>query len=325
MQNFGDITTIREKVLFSLNLIAAIACAVAMVSQLGASSFFGFEVFLSLLPQLLFYCCVIIILTVFWQPRLAASLAALTFLTATPFAFFSNYDRPSGSACVEDDCFRIMTINLWSESDYLPALAELIVEYEVDILAINEASVYTIHPDYQDVYFPQYDTIVHATWENMPRGMGNPISFLSRVPVESYLRVLEPDTGGRAHIAADLAGQWDGLRIVVAHAMTPTSQTGLDQRNTLIDQISQTAEESESFIVLGDFNMTPWSPKFSTLPGTRAGNPRFSMTWPSIFPLLGMNIDHIMFSEDLELVEYEILRSIGSDHYPVLARFRRKD
>ena len=322
---FGGFTTKREKIVFGLCVIAALACALAIVSQFGAESFFLFEVFLSLLPQILIFCGLVIALSAYSQPRLTAGLAALTFLTALPFLSFSKFERPTGGECGPGECFRILTINLWSESDYLPALAELIREYEVDILAINESSVDTIDPAFEDVYFALYDTVVHATWLNMPRGMGNPISFMSREPVKDYVRVLNPDTGGRAYIAAELGDQWDGIRGVVGHGMTPLTPTGLAQRNALLDDITSVAEEADSYIFLGDFNMTPWSPKFASLPGRRAGDPRFSMTWPTIFPPLGMSIDHIMFSDDLELVDFEILRSVGSDHYPVLAQFRRAD
>ncbi|MFN3213333.1 MAG: endonuclease/exonuclease/phosphatase family protein [Henriciella sp.] len=322
---FGGFTTKRELIVFGLCLAAALACAAAIVSQFGATSFFLFEVYLSLLPQILVFCVAVIALSAYSLPRLTAGLAALTFVTALPFLTFSKFERPTGPACGPEECFRILTINLWSESDYLPALAELIREYEVDILIVNESSVDTIDPAFEDIYFPQYDTVVHATYLNMPRRMGNPISFMSREPVKGFERVLHPDTGGRAYIAADLDEQWDGIRVITGHGMTPTSQTGLAQRNALLEYLTNVAEESESFILLGDFNMTPWSPTFATLPGKRAGDPRLSMTWPTIFPLLGMSIDHIMFSDDLELVDFQILRSIGSDHYPLLAQFRRRD
>ncbi|MEO1552875.1 MAG: endonuclease/exonuclease/phosphatase family protein [Pseudomonadota bacterium] len=325
MFTFGEFAAKRQKLLFALSALAAACGAIAILAQLGANSFFLFELFLSLLPQVLLFCSLVVALTILWQPRLAAGLAALTFMAAFPVVFFSKYETPTQSDCGPDECFKILTINLWGESNNLPALSSLIHEHEVDIVAISEASHDTIDPNYQDQYFSNYSTVIHATWLNMPRGMGNPISFLSRKPVEDVVRVLNRDTGGRAYIAADLAEELDGLRIVVAHARTPLKPSGLSQRNALIDDISEVAKDSESFILLGDFNMTPWSPKFRSLPGKRAGDPRFSRTWPTMLPLLGMSIDHIMFSDDLELVEFEILRSIGSDHYPVMAKFKRKD
>ncbi|MEM7637850.1 MAG: endonuclease/exonuclease/phosphatase family protein [Pseudomonadota bacterium] len=325
MSNMMAFTTGRDIILFGLCALTALFGALAIMAQLAAEKFFLLEMFVSLLPQVLVFGGLVTALCLFWRPRVAAGLAALTLITAFPFLFFSKYETPTASECGPDECFTILTINLWSESDYLPALSELIQEYEFDIVAVNEASEDTFDPRFENTFFPGFETVIHANWLTMPRGMGNPLSFFSRKPVYDFSRVLNRDTGRRAYITVDLAEEWDGVRIVMAHAMTPTSPRGLSQRNALIDDITEIAEESSSYIVLGDFNMTPWSPKFGSLPGKRAGDPRFTMTWPTIFPVLGMPIDHIMFSDDLELIEFEILRSIGSDHYPIMAKFKRKD
>lgn len=283
------------------------------------------EIIVSLLPQILIMGVLATLALSFHDKRIAMIGAVLTLVASLPFLTLSKFESPTGSTCQPDECLTIMTINIWSESEFLPALSYVVDDYQLDLLAINEATEISANAVYGNYFFPRFDAAIHATWLNMPRGMGNPISLFSRIDIADFERVLRKDTGRRAYIAAELDDGWEGTRIVVAHAMTPVTPSGLVQRNALIRAGTKAAERSESYIFLGDFNLTPWSSIFRELPGKRAGDPRFSKTWPSQLPLLGMSIDHIMFSDDLELVEFEILGSIGSDHYPVMAKFKRKD
>lgn len=314
----------RRVILLSACSLTIAICVVTMIGQIGSPTFFLLEVLVSILPQILLASVVVAIIAVRWHPRLAGIVALTTALASLPFLTFSKFQSPNDAECQPGECLTVLTINLWGESEFLPALSYVADKHELDILAINEATEISADPAYGRYFFPRFDTAIHATWLTMPRGMGNPISLYSTVPVADSDKVLRPDTGRRAYIFADLDGRWEGIRVVAAHAMTPVSSSGLTNRNALLSVVGDVAEQSESYILLGDFNLTAWSPTFRSLPGRRAGDPRRSMTWPSLFPLLGMSIDHIMFSDDLELVDFKILGSIGSDHYPVLATFRRK-
>ena len=314
----------RRAVLLSACGFSIAICLGTMIGQISASNFFLLEALVSFLPQILLVCAVIAVISFRWHPRLAGGVATITVLASLPFLTFSKFQSPNGQQCQPGECLTILTVNLWGESEFLPPLSYIVDDYELDILAINEATEISANPTYGRYRFPRFDTSIHATWLTMPRGMGNPISLFSNVPLAESDKVLRSDTGRRAYIFADLDGAWKGVRIVVAHARTPTSPTGLGHRNALLSVVGDVAEQAESYVLLGDFNLTAWSPTFRTLPGRRAGDPRFSRTWPSQFPPLGMSIDHIMFSDDLELVEFRVLGSIGSDHFPILAKFKRK-
>lgn len=315
---------VRPSVLQATCSLAILMCFGAMIGQFTASTVVLPELLLSVLPQILLSSAVIAVISFRWHPRLAGGVAAISVLAAIPMLTFSKFQSPNGTVCQPEECLTVMTINMWGESDYLPALSNTVDEYEPDILAINEATKNSASAASRRTFFSSFDTAIHATWLNMPRGMGNPISLFSREPIIDSDKVLRRDTGRRAYIFADLGGKWEGVRVVVTHAMTPTSPSGLTSRNKLLSVTGDIAEQSESYVLLGDFNLTAWSPTFRALPGRRAGDPRFAMTWPSQFPPLGMSIDHIMFSDDLELVEFRVLGSIGSDHFPILARFKRK-
>ena len=81
-------------------------------------------------------------------------------------------------------------------------------------------------------------------------------------------------------------------------------------------------------MVVGDFNLTPWSPyfqKFIADSGLRdARTPRrFDHTWPVTFDNanIGLAIDHSFAHPSLPLVKRIIGPDLGSDHLPVTVTF----
>ena len=284
---------------------------------------FLLEMVASFLPHILVCGLVVSALLARYDKKIAAAGAALTLVAAFPFLTFAKSVSPSGAACGPPECLTIITANVFGRSEATLALLDVSAREQADVVAINESINLILEPDYRPA-FDRFDTLIHAAWENMPKHMGNALTLGTDRSLAFQDRVLRRDTGRRAYILADLDGDWAGTRLIAAHAMTPVSPMGLQTRDALLDAAGRAATESESFILMGDFNLTPWTPMFRKLPGKRAGDPRLSRTWPVPFGPFGIPIDHIMFSDDLELVETRVLEPIGSDHYPVLARFRRK-
>ena len=285
---------------------------------------FLLEMVASFLPHILVSGLVISALLARYDKKIAAAGAVLTLVAALPFLTFSKSVAPSGEACGPSECLTIITANVLGKSDATLALLDLAAREQADVVAINESINLILEPEYRPA-FDRYDNLIHAAWENMPKHMGNALTLATDRSLAFQDRVLRRDTGRRAYIVADLDGDWTGTRLIAAHAMTPVSPLGMQTRDALLSAAGAAAAESESFILMGDFNLTPWTPAFRKLPGKRAGDPRFSRTWPVAFGPFGIPIDHIMFSDDLELVETRVLEPIGSDHYPVLAKFKRKD
>lgn len=300
-----------------------ILCPFAVLAQ-ALPGIAPLELIVSFLPQILLVSSVAAILLAFQSLRLALLACPLIFLTALPFLTFSKFEAGSKTDCEAEQCLTVITANIYGIRAAMPKLNALAEKEGADLVAINEAVSGLTAEDYLPI-FPDHPHVVHAAWENMPKHMGNPITLLSRQPFEQSERILRTDTGRRAYLVADLTAPWADLRVVALHARTPLTQRTLNARNTILRAAGTALEAQDGFIMLGDLNLTPWSPTFRQLPGKRAGDPRLSNTWPTFAAWLGLSIDHVMFAGDLELVEFKILESVGSDHYPILARFRRPD
>lgn len=76
-------------------------------------------------------------------------------------------------------------------------------------------------------------------------------------------------------------------------------------------------------ILVGDMNVTMWSPYYrdlvnkGQLNNVRAG---FGIlpTWPIFQPLLSIPIDHCLVTKDFQVLETRKGRKIGSDHFPLI-------
>jgi endonuclease/exonuclease/phosphatase family metal-dependent hydrolase len=98
-----------------------------------------------------------------------------------------------------------------------------------------------------------------------------------------------------------------------------------------LDYYARLAAGTETpLLILGDFNITPYSPRFRAM--LEAGGLRYvhlGWSWPRSWPsphygriqkyVRGFPIDHILTSRHFSVAHARALESVGSDHYPVTA------
>ena len=153
------------------------------------------------------------------------------------------------------------------------------------------------------------------------------IAVYSRWPIVDYrLLQLEGFAAIDAQIAAP-AGEW---HLVAAHLLPPMSAQLAAGRNAQLRSLARHVRTlSGPVVVVGDFNLTPYSPWFADFlertqlhSALRGRGPQW--TWPSFLPLLGIPIDHVLVSRDLAVTAYFRAGDIGSDHYPIIADINRR-
>jgi endonuclease/exonuclease/phosphatase (EEP) superfamily protein YafD len=114
--------------------------------------------------------------------------------------------------------------------------------------------------------------------------------------------------------------------VLGVHPVSPIGANRAHRRDRELSAIAEFVRERqpERFVVLGDFNTTPWSVRFSELL-ERSGLSEsplgrgLTATWTSRNPLFGLPIDHVLVGRDIQVLDQEVGRDIASDHYPVSA------
>ena len=130
-------------------------------------------------------------------------------------------------------------------------------------------------------------------------------------------------------IDATISAHDKEYRIFATHPVPPMGSRGYRSRNDHLKQLAMLVRETEPdisekrIIVVGDLNLTPWSPHFAAFEqasGLRRASDGFSITptwyrYP-LFPF-GLVLDHALISSGLSCVDHVIGPDIGSDHRSV--------
>ena len=114
------------------------------------------------------------------------------------------------------------------------------------------------------------------------------------------------------------------LTIYAAHLTSPTSPQDAQARNQELNLIANEINSAkEPAILVGDLNITPWSPYFNDLirnTGLKDSRNGFGIqaSWPSyLLPFL-IPLDHCLVDPSIQVRDRRLGPNIGSDHYPIL-------
>ncbi|MGH8244478.1 MAG: endonuclease/exonuclease/phosphatase family protein, partial [Steroidobacteraceae bacterium] len=152
------------------------------------------------------------------------------------------------------------------------------------------------------------------------------LALYSRLPLENA-RLLElPGEPWSPAIAATLAAPGGDVEFVLVHPVSPLNAEAIRRRNEQILALARHARAADLPLVMaGDFNATMWNQGYRPLVEVGGLNDArkghgIGPTWPAIGPL-GVPIDHVLATPDVELREFRVLDSVGSDHLPISAEF----
>jgi len=151
------------------------------------------------------------------------------------------------------------------------------------------------------------------------------IALYSRLPL-SGARVLEVGDSHLAAVEATLAAPGGPVRILIVHPSSPVTQYNFELRNRQLRELAEYVRAApHPLVVAGDFNLTMWNRHYRPLVDVAAlHNARegqgIAATWPAGWPL-GVPIDHVLATGDVQLRNFRVLRTIGSDHLPIAAEF----
>lgn len=166
-----------------------------------------------------------------------------------------------------------------------------------------------------------------------PRGL----IVLSRYPLDNA-RVKYFDTRDTPSLVFQTTLDSQSVSLIATHPKTPLTAANFRSRNHQLTKLARyVASSPNPFIVLGDLNITMWSPYYrrmeqiSKLHNARRGY-GILPTW-SILGFEGklakflaatfsIPIDHCLISNEFEVVAVRRGESIGSDHLPLIVDLR---
>lgn len=211
---------------------------------------------------------------------------------------------------------RVMLINVNTERGR-PDLVQAAVEREQpDVLVLEEISArWLVALAGLATGFP------HRVQDAREDNFG--IALWSRRPW-SEARVIALGDAGVPSIRATLPLRGTSVCVLATHPLPPGGPAYSRYRNGQLAEIADfVCARPEPVLVVGDLNVTPWSPYFRDL--LRATGLHNSSTgrglhgsWPAWFPLSRIPIDHVLHDPRLAVRDKRVGDYVASDHLPVV-------
>jgi endonuclease/exonuclease/phosphatase (EEP) superfamily protein YafD len=192
---------------------------------------------------------------------------------------------------------------------------DVVVLIEVNQRWLNDLALENVGYSY-NVEVPRPDNFGIAVYSKHPI-VEHDILFFSDFRVENIA------------VTIDLGGT--PMTVVGIHPPPPKRRDGAEFRNQHIRNATAfAAMKNTPAIVAGDLNLTPFSPWFRTF--TQRSSLRssqngfgFQGTWPAqLLPLFRIPIDHVLISDEINVMTREVGPPIGSDHLGIILDFTLK-
>lgn len=298
----------------SLLVLTGVATILALLAPLG----WPFELFAHFRAQ---YAAAALILVPFLlrarRPRCAALAAVLALFHLWPAIRSALADDPVA------DCggpvLTVVTANVHYRNDDPRRFIEWLRAHPADLVVVQEVTAAWAR---ELASVPGYPHKALFARED-PYGIG----ILSRWPLASTERV-DFAGDGLPSLVARLEVGGEDVVFVGLHTHWPVLPRLARARDESLRQVVQRIRaEPGPTIVLGDLNLTPYSPVFRRLldgSGLRdvMDGRRWRPTWLAGFWPLALRIDHVLVPAGVCVQQADVGPSIGSDHRPVIARLR---
>jgi endonuclease/exonuclease/phosphatase (EEP) superfamily protein YafD len=222
----------------------------------------------------------------------------------------------------------VCTVNVRADNPDLEAVLASLRDCDADVIAVVELTS-VLRRRLESEFSAEYP---HFVWvEREPGHFG--IGLLSRYPLGNsslvnYRLPSVPSIEAVVQLTAD-----QSVHVIATHPRPPMGLWQYRMRNEHLQVLADRVRELRGgdgwpVIVLGDLNLTPWSPifgQFQERAGLRsaAAGDGLEPTWYSRPGFaFGLVIDHVLYTEGVLSLSREILGGNGSDHRPVRVALR---
>jgi endonuclease/exonuclease/phosphatase (EEP) superfamily protein YafD len=297
--------------------LALIAVSLGSVLALFSYQFWAAELFSHFR---LYYLLVQALLALIFLHTRHRFLLALTLVLAVPNAFYVvPYLTPlvvgQSVAAVPDETLSIIAMNLNFRSDDYESTLKYVASNPPDIVVVSE-------------YTPAWESALAVLDSTYPYRIGQSrwdpwgLAVFSKHPfVSAELIDLGVKNSINAHLLIDLDGM--PLEIFAVHLMVPATKAKAAMRNRQLAALTEHILATKNpRMVVGDLNITPFSPLFDDFLGA-AGlvdtrRPYgFHITWPATALPVWIPIDHCLADASIPIVSVQTGPQFGSDHYPL--------
>jgi endonuclease/exonuclease/phosphatase (EEP) superfamily protein YafD len=211
---------------------------------------------------------------------------------------------------------RLVAINVHTANERADLVLDFLRSAHTDVILLME-----VNERWMSDLSPLHNSHPHVVAE--PREDNFGIALFSRIPLTNDA-VIELGDAGVPSITAQIRVGAQKLTVLGTHPLPPGSSEYARLRNGQLREIAtQVRAQSGPVIVLGDLNVTPWSPYFadllrdSGLKNTSQGRGLYG-SWPAWLPVGRIPLDHCLASPSIGVINKQLGPSVGGDHLPIV-------
>lgn len=243
--------------------------------------------------------------------------AALAYQVSLLLPYTSIYSVEVPDAVVPGDRIRIVSLNVQASNRNVTDVLALVRETRPDLFFATETNFFwqsalaPLQGDYPyRVVARRNDYWGMMLFSKLPLEQGEERHLIAGYIPSIKARVVTP-SGRRL--------TFHGL-----HPKPPIQRSGVMRDAELLLVAREVRAKRETAVLAGDFNDVPWSPamrlfkRVGGLQDPRVGR-GFFMSFSARYPIIRWPLDHIMVAPGIKLSHFGRLRSVGSDHFPVMA------
>ena len=258
-----------------------------------------------------------------WNGLLAAIFGSAAILTVTGTSSLPGLGPVQAAFQPKDSLspvYRLLHLNLRFDNSEPGQVLSLIGRMRPDVVTLNEVSA--MWAQKLALLSGAYPYRIVCTIDNRAGG----VAILSLRPFAEGSEGQCLDGGTFAAATIDLGGRFVDVGALHLHWPWP-----FDQSKQIDDVTPLLAAMTETAILAGDLNATPWSAASARIADGAAMTPvgPAGPTWlyqglPEFLRLAGLPIDRIFSKGDVVVHSVSTLEAVGSDHLPVLVEFSLK-
>ncbi len=297
--------------------LITITCLLGTVAGIfNRTSWIG-ELSIHFRVQYVLWLTIAAIVCVWRHRRAAAALCAasslINVLFLIPFFYAPHFAQPPASAVT----LKVVSLNVHLANTHFDRVANFLNATGADIIVLEE-----VDARWLDELRPRLKAYKEEISEARYDCFG--MALFCRIPLidRQIIELVDP---GIPTVQARLMLDGRPLTLYGMHPPPPMSPAHARARNRQLQALARRLILSGGpAVVVGDLNMTSWSPFFSdflkdtNLLDTRIGR-GVQGSWPSPLPIfLNIPIDHALVSKDFVVRRRLLGPHVGSDHRPVI-------
>lgn len=218
--------------------------------------------------------------------------------------------------------YRVVILNVLRTNQKIEQTWQEVLTTNADFIYLMES-----HPQWSPLYRRSLNQYPHQ--QDIPHHAYTGVAFLSKHPWSS-IEVIPSGIITNPSIDAQFQSL-SNLRIIATHPVPPFGAELTKAREDQLISLADRLPQETSNLLIGDFNVSPWSPSFDRVlrhGGLRDVSRGYGPS-PTLGPLPtwfgGLKFDHVLANAHIVTVDFQIVSVTGSDHRMLIYDFIVKE